>query len=78
VALDPGLIGHRVVVRRVLRGEIGPTGGPAMTDTLGELTAWSTDEVTVRRDDRTYITIAQADIVAAKRIPPRPVRRPRP
>jgi hypothetical protein len=77
VALHSDLIGRRVVVRRVLRGETGPSGGPAMTDILGELTGWSPDELTVRRDDGSDVTVAQADVVAAKPIPARPEPRHR-
>ena len=77
MALDRDLIGRRVVVRRLLPGERGPSGGPAMTDVLGVLIAWTEAEVTVRRDDETDITITQAEIVAAKPVPPRPERRRR-
>ena len=34
-SLGPHVVGERVVVRRLLRGETGPTGGPAFTDLLG-------------------------------------------
>jgi hypothetical protein len=77
VALHSDLIGRRVVVRRLLRGESGPSGRPAMTDVLGDLTGWSPDKLTVRRDDGSELTIDQADIVAAKAVPPRPERRDR-
>ena len=77
-ALERDLVGHRVVVRRVLRGETGPTGGPAYTDAIGILVAWSETEVTVRKSDDTTVTISQADIVAAKPVPPKPARSTRP
>jgi outer membrane lipoprotein SlyB len=77
VALDPELIGSRVVIRRVLRGETGPSGGPAMTDVLGDLTRWSPAELTVRRDDGSELIIDQADVVAAKQVPARPTARRR-
>ncbi len=38
--LGPHVVGQRVVVRRLLRGETGPSGGPAMTDVLGVCTSW--------------------------------------
>ena len=38
--LGPHVVGQRVVVRHVLRGETGPTGGPALTDVLGVCLAW--------------------------------------
>lgn len=77
MALHRDLVGTRVVVRQVVRGETGPSGGPALTDTLGELTSWSEDELVVRRADGVLVTIAQADVVAAKPIPPRPPARSR-
>ena len=39
--LGPHVVGQRVVVRRVVRGETGPSGGPAMTDVLGICTSWA-------------------------------------
>ena len=38
--LGPHCVGSRVVVRRVLRGQTGPSGGPAMTDLLGVMESW--------------------------------------
>ena len=49
-ALGPHVVGLRVVVRRVLPGETGPTGGPAMTDVLGVCEAWGGGVATLRRD----------------------------
>jgi GNAT superfamily N-acetyltransferase len=69
--LGPGVIGRRVVVRRVLRGERGPSGGPAMTDVLGVCTAWGDGVAVVRREDGTEVTIPIADIVSGKPVPPR-------
>jgi hypothetical protein len=34
-SLGPHVVGQRVVVRRVVHGETGPSGGPALTDLLG-------------------------------------------
>jgi hypothetical protein len=42
-----------------------------MTDVLGVMEAWD-DEVTVVRTDEGPVTIAIADIVAGKPVPPRP------
>ncbi len=39
--LGPHVVGQRVVVRRVLPGETGPSGGPALTDVLGVCESWS-------------------------------------
>jgi len=66
------VVGQRVVVRRILPGETGPTGGPAMTDVLGICESWADGIVVVRREDGTTIEIATADIVSGKPVPPRP------
>ena len=70
--LGPHVVGLRIVVRRVLRGETGPSGGPAMTDVLGICETWEGGIVTVRRADGSVVEIATADIVAGKPVPPRP------
>ena len=69
--------GMRVVVRRVLPGETGPTGGPAMTDVLGVCESWGDGVATLRRDDGTVVEIATRDIVSGKPVPPRPSARMR-
>ncbi len=76
-ALGPHVVGMRVVVRRVLPGETGPTGGPAMTDVLGVCEAWGDGVATLRRDDGTVVEIATRDIVSGKPVPPRPSARMR-
>ena len=60
-------VGARVVVRRHL-----PGGG--LGDLLGELLRWD-DEVAVRDRSGAVHAVARADVVAAKRVPPPPVRR---
>jgi GNAT superfamily N-acetyltransferase len=70
--LGPHVIGLRVVVRRVLRGETGPSGGPAMTDVLGVCESWEDGLTTVRREDGSLVEIRVADIVSGKPVPPRP------
>jgi GNAT superfamily N-acetyltransferase len=70
--LGPHVIGQRVVIRRLLRGERGPSGGPAMTDALGVCTSWGDGRATVRTEDGTAVVIALADIVSGKPVPPRP------
>lgn len=75
--LGPHCVGHRVVVRRVLPGLTGPTGGPAMTDLLGVMEAWDGSATVVRGEDGTATTIALADIVSGKPVPPRPSPRMR-
>jgi hypothetical protein len=64
-----------VVVRRVLPGETGPTGGPAMTDVLGTCEAWTDTTVVVRREDGSVVEIPLADVVSGKPVPPRRPRR---
>lgn len=71
MALRRDHVGQRVVVRRVLPGERGPSGGPAVTDVLGILETWDNSELSVRRQDGQVFRIAHADIVTAKPVPPR-------
>ena len=73
-----------MVVRRLLRGETGPTGGPAFTDLLGTCTAWGDGVMTLVPDsadspgspgspgDGAPVVIALADVVSGKPVPPRP------
>ena len=76
--LGPHVVGARVVVRRVLPGETGPSGGPAMTDVIGTCLRWSDDECVVQPETGPAVTIPRRLIVAGKPVPPRPTRRPRP
>ncbi len=69
--LGPHVVGQRVVIRRVLRGQTGPTGGPAMTDVLGICTAWADGRAVVRTEAGEIVEIATADIVSGKPVPPR-------
>ena len=73
MALRPEHVGLRVVVRRTVAGERGPSGGPAMTDVLGVLDAFTDASLLVRRDDGELVTVARADVVAGKPVPPRTV-----
>lgn len=61
-----------MVVRRVLPGETGPSGGPAMTDLLGVCTAWGQESLVVQPERGGPVTIALADVVSGKPVPPRP------
>jgi ribosomal protein S18 acetylase RimI-like enzyme len=69
--LGPHCVGQRVVVRRVLPGETGPSGGPAMTDLLGVMESWADGSTVVRAEDGTATEIAVRDIVSGKPVPPR-------
>ena len=69
------LLGQRVVVRSLVAGERGPSGGPAMTDVVGILELADEWELVVRRRDGTTQRVARADIIAMKRVPPPPAAR---
>ena len=60
-------VGARVVVRRRL-----PEGGHG--DLLGELVQWDAEVVVQDRSGALH-AVARADVLAAKRVPPPPVRR---
>lgn len=70
--LGPHLVGQRVVVRRVLPGETGPSGGPAMTDLLGVMETWAGGVTTIREESGAVTAIRLRDIVSGKGVPPRP------
>jgi GNAT superfamily N-acetyltransferase len=76
-SLGAHVVGSRVVVRRLLRGETGPSGGPAMTDLLGICTSWGDGYCVVQPESGSAVTIALADIVSGKPVPPRPSVRQR-
>ncbi len=67
-SLGPHVVGQRVVVRHLL-----PDG--RATDVLGTCTTWGTDSITIDRDGPSHpagpVTIALADIVTGKPVPPR-------
>ncbi|MCW2773437.1 MAG: GCN5-related N-acetyltransferase [Nocardioides sp.] len=73
--LGPHVVGTRIVVRRILRGETGPSGGPALTDLLGVCTSWGDGVCVVQPETGDPVTIATADIVSGKPVPPRPAPR---
>ena len=75
--LGPHVVGQRVVVRRIVRGEAGPTGGPALTDLLGTCLAWGDGVCVVQPAAGAPVSIAIADIVSGKPVPPRPSVRDR-
>ncbi len=75
--LGPHVVGQRVVVRRLLRGETGPTGGPAFTDLLGTCLSWAEGTCVVQAEDGSTVAITIADIVSGKPVPPRPSTRHR-
>jgi ribosomal protein S18 acetylase RimI-like enzyme len=70
--LQPGDVGHRVVVRRFVG--IGPQNRPTFSDLLGELLAIDARRLVIRTHDGAEHAVPAADVVAAKRVPPRPVK----
>jgi hypothetical protein len=63
-----------VVVRRLVPGENGPTGGPAFTDVLGVCTSWEDGVCVVQPESGDPVTIPLELIVSGKPVPPRPSR----
>ncbi|MFT3874702.1 MAG: GNAT family N-acetyltransferase [Nocardioides sp.] len=70
--LGAHVVGQRVVVRHLLPGQTGPSGGPAVTDVLGVCTSWDDDSMTVERADGSVVTISRRLIVSGKPVPSRP------
>ncbi len=71
--VTPADVGTRVTLRRRL-----PPPDAGLGDVLGELLAWADGTLTVRRRDGSEVAVAEADVVALKRVPPAPVRPERP
>ncbi len=69
MSLDSSHVGRRVVIRSLVRGEKGPSGGPLMTDVVGFLREYGDDVAVVERRDGSLARVAVADIVAAKPLP---------
>ena len=69
--LGPHVVGQRVVIRRLVPGETGPSGGPAMTDVLGICTSWDEAACTVQPESGPEVRIPLAEIVTGKPVPPR-------
>lgn len=61
-----------MVVRRLVPGETGPTGGPAFTDLLGVCTAWGEGVCVIEPESGAPVRVPIADIVSGKPVPPRP------
>jgi ribosomal protein S18 acetylase RimI-like enzyme len=55
----------------VVPGERGPSGGPALTDVLGTLVSWDAETCVVVPESGPPVTIALAEIVTGKPVPPR-------
>lgn len=74
MSLSPTDVGHRVVVRRVLTGP--ESKRPRYGDLLGELIELDAEHqrIVVRIASGAEVWVPVEEIVAAKRIPPRPAR----
>lgn len=59
-------------MRYLLRGQTGPSGGPAMTDVLGVCESWADGIARIRREDGSVVQIRTRDIVSGKPVPSRP------
>lgn len=70
-SLGPHVVGQRVVVRRLVPGETGPTGGPAFTDVLGVCTSWGDSSLVVQPESGDPVTIPLPLVVSGKPVPPR-------
>ncbi len=72
--LGPHVVGQRIVLRRLLPGRVGPTGGPAMTDLLGTCTAWGDGVCEIVPDGPgggEPVRVRLSEIVSGKPVPPR-------
>ena len=72
VRVTPSDVGQRVTLRLRTGDEAQP-----LTDVVGTLRAWAGRVLEVERRDGTLTTVAESDLVAAKVLPPAPVRTPR-
>ncbi|GAB2812520.1 hypothetical protein GCM10022221_07610 [Actinocorallia aurea] len=70
VAISPEDVGARVSLRRRLQ-----TG--EYSDVVGDLEAWSGGTLKVRRRTGEVVEVAEATLVAGKKVPPPPARRSR-
>lgn len=66
VSVTPADVGSRVTLRRAVPGGVG--------DVVGELLSWSDGVLAVRRRDGDVVTVPEADLVAARVVPPAPPR----
>jgi hypothetical protein len=64
------LLGQRVVVRS-RTGDLGPSGGPELTDVIGHVRALTDDLITVERRDGALVDIRRSDVVTWKEVPER-------
>lgn len=70
LTLTPAHVGARVVVRRRL-------DDGRMSDVIGHLESWENGLLVIQRADGSREQVSESDLVAAKVVPPAPVRRNR-
>jgi hypothetical protein len=68
LSAGPDDVGARVVLRRRV-------AGGRLSDVLGHVERWSDGTVVVRDRHGALVEVAEADLVAAKRVPEPPARR---
>jgi N-acetylglutamate synthase len=74
--LGSHVVGQRVIIRYLVAGRTGHSGGPLMTDVLGVCESWG-EVAVVRRQDGVAVSIPVPEIVTGKPIPPRELVRHR-
>lgn len=74
VRISPDDVGSRVSVRSRTHA---PEGQPSTTDTIGWLRAWRDGGLEIERRDGQVVRIPEADVLAARVVPPPPSPRPR-
>lgn len=63
MTVTPADVGARVSLRRAVDGGV--------SDVVGVLESWSSGVLVVRRRDDTLVSVNEADLVAARVVPPR-------
>lgn len=69
VRITPDDVGRRVSIRARIPAR---PGEPGTSDILGHLRSWEEGVLIVERGDGTLAEIAEADLLAAREIPPAP------
>jgi N-acetylglutamate synthase len=74
VAVDADDVGSRVSVRYLLEGDRPTDPDALMTDVVGQLEAWTGSHALIRRRTGEVVQVPIPAIVAAKVVPPAPLR----
>ncbi len=69
VRITPDDVGERVSIRRRIPAQ---PGEPKYSDVVGHLRSWQEGQLVVEQRDGTPIRIAEANLVAARTVPPPP------